>query len=69
MPSQVFVIVLRLRLTGHLHVHSDFDKRRHLPSFVPFVYTQTEISPLKTSLSKNSGQSGDFGKLRLRVCM
>ena len=31
-------------------------KRRHLPWFVPFFYTQMENSPLKTILSKNSDQ-------------
>ena len=44
-------------------------KNRHFPSFVPFIYTQIENSPLKTIISKNSGQSGDFGKLWLHICM
>ena len=43
-------------LLPHLNVRGYFYKRRHFPSFVPSVYTQTENSPLKTSLSKNFRQ-------------
>ena len=34
--------------------------RLRLHYFVPFIYTQTENLPLKTIISKNSGQRRDF---------
>ena len=38
-------------------------------SMWPFIYTKTLFLSQKTIISKNSGQSGDFGKLWFRSCM
>ena len=44
-------------------------KRIYFHAFWPFIYTKTEVLSRKTIISKNSGQSGDFWKLRFCVCV
>lgn len=46
-----------------LHIHGYFEKWRHLPSFVPLVYTQTKNLPLKLIVSKN------LENLQMHACM